>query len=115
MVLLQMQQDNYLNKSCYSPATSKFPRPADLPTHLKRGDFDLLFIHRDRGLIVAEIKAIGWRPGSIFLCLVSFLAVLLSHARKCTAYRGASCERISLYTVHYAATGEKIPLYTKPP
>ncbi|KAL8560829.1 hypothetical protein ACOMHN_032941 [Nucella lapillus] len=63
VVLLQMQHDNYLNKSCYAAAAAHYPRPCDLETKLKRGDFDLLFLHRERGLVVAEIKSVGWRPG----------------------------------------------------
>ncbi|XP_076457023.1 uncharacterized protein LOC143291184 [Babylonia areolata] len=63
VVLLQMQHDNYLNKPCYAAAASHYPRPADLDTHLRRGDFDLLFLHRNHGVIVAEIKSVGWRPG----------------------------------------------------
>ena len=71
MVLLQAQHDNYLNKPCYAAAAAMYPRPCDLPTNLRRGDFDLLFLHRQRGLIVAEIKSVGWRPGSGLCTLLS--------------------------------------------
>ena len=64
VVLVQMQHDNYLNKLCFAAATSAFPRPTDLPINLRRGDFDLLFLHRQHGLVVAEIKSVGWRPGN---------------------------------------------------
>lgn len=63
VVLLQMQQDNYLNKPRYSALTSKYPRPTDLHKNLRRGDFDLLFVHLRYGLIVTEVKSVGWRPG----------------------------------------------------
>ena len=63
VVLQQLQHDNYMHKPCYAPAAKMYPRPLDLPVKLKRGDFDLLFLHRERGIIVAEIKSVGWRPG----------------------------------------------------
>ncbi|PVD31922.1 hypothetical protein C0Q70_07348 [Pomacea canaliculata] len=63
VVILQMDQDNYLNKPRYSALTSKYPRPSELTEKLRRGDFDLLFVHLRYGLIVAEMKSVGWRPG----------------------------------------------------
>lgn len=63
VVLLQVQHDNYLHKPCYAAAAKMYPRPCDLPTNLKRGDFDILFLHKHYGIIVAEIKSVGWRPG----------------------------------------------------
>lgn len=57
MVISQMQFNKYLNKS--SHALTSHPRPADLDPSNQQGDFDLLIIHSQYGLIVGEIKSVG--------------------------------------------------------
>nr|KAG5694948.1 hypothetical protein BaRGS_031231 [Batillaria attramentaria] len=59
-VLSQMNFGDYLNSPCYSSAATCLPRPVDLSGQgLDRGDFDVLVIHRQYGLMVGEIKAVG--------------------------------------------------------
>lgn len=68
VVLQKMQHDSYVNKKCYAAhaKAARIPLPKDLSPDLKRGDFDILIIHRMYGLIVAEIKSVGRRPGQGF-------------------------------------------------
>ncbi|KAK7483767.1 hypothetical protein BaRGS_00024983, partial [Batillaria attramentaria] len=60
VVISQLQFGDYLGEPCYSAAAKSYPRAADLKDKDKRrGDFDLLFIHKHYGLLVAEIKSVG--------------------------------------------------------
>ncbi|XP_025079076.1 uncharacterized protein LOC112555092 [Pomacea canaliculata] len=59
VVVSQLQFGDYLNKPCYAPAAAQLPRPLTLATKLRRGDFDILIIHSQYGLMVGEIKSVG--------------------------------------------------------
>nr|KAG5706698.1 hypothetical protein BaRGS_005768 [Batillaria attramentaria] len=63
VVISQLQFGDFLREPCYTAAASMLPRPIDLKTREKkdkhRGDFDLLFIHQEHGLVVAEMKTVG--------------------------------------------------------
>nr|KAG5697835.1 hypothetical protein BaRGS_016097 [Batillaria attramentaria] len=58
---VKLQFGDYLNQPCYAPAASQFPRPADLSNQNLQGDFDVLILHRNLGLIAGEIKSVGIR------------------------------------------------------
>ncbi|XP_025112901.1 uncharacterized protein LOC112575337 isoform X2 [Pomacea canaliculata] len=61
--LTQLQFGQYLGEPCYAAAATHLPRPSNLPPSLpnnwKQGDFDVLLIHRQHGLVVCEVKAVG--------------------------------------------------------
>lgn len=63
MVLSQLQFGDYLNEPSYAAAAAQLPSPSSLPSALpknwKRGDFDVLIIHRKYGLLAVEVKAFG--------------------------------------------------------
>ena len=43
-----------------------FPRPADLRAQKKHeGDFDILVLHREYGLVTMEVKAVGAEPSIV--------------------------------------------------
>nr|KAG5701949.1 hypothetical protein BaRGS_034531 [Batillaria attramentaria] len=58
-VISQLSFGDYLHKPCYTAAAKHLPRPSDLPESYRRGDFDVIIIHRHYGLLIGEIKAIG--------------------------------------------------------
>nr|KAG5688070.1 hypothetical protein BaRGS_007115 [Batillaria attramentaria] len=58
-VLSQLEYGNYLNKPSYAAAASHLPRPMDLSQSYHRGDFDVMVLHRQYGLLVGEIKSVG--------------------------------------------------------
>ena len=59
-VLSQLSFTAYLGEACFAPAAREFPRPVDRRAQNQdRGDFDLLFIHRQYGLVASEVKSIG--------------------------------------------------------
>ncbi|XP_025114459.1 uncharacterized protein LOC112576318 isoform X2 [Pomacea canaliculata] len=57
----QLQFGQYLGEPCYAAAATHLPRPSNLPPSLphnwKQGDFDVLLIHRQYGLVVCEVNA----------------------------------------------------------
>ncbi|XP_070184129.1 uncharacterized protein [Littorina saxatilis] len=61
-VLSELKFGEYLNKPCFAAAGSALPNiPMDKKTRRKQeGDFDVLVIHRQHGILVGEIKAIGY-------------------------------------------------------
>ena len=62
-VISQMQFGDYLNKPAYAAAASMLPKPGDpvlKSQNEHRGDFDVLIIHRQHGILACEIKAVGW-------------------------------------------------------
>ncbi|XP_070176889.1 uncharacterized protein [Littorina saxatilis] len=59
-VLSQLKFGHYLNKPAYMPAAESLPRPTELKIkNIHQGDFDMLVIHRQHGVLVGEIKAVG--------------------------------------------------------
>lgn len=59
-VLSQLKFGQYLNEPVYSAAAKTLPRPTDLKIqNIHQGDFDILVIHRQHGVLVGEIKAVG--------------------------------------------------------
>ncbi|XP_070202899.1 uncharacterized protein [Littorina saxatilis] len=62
-VVSELNFKDYLNKPFYAKHTGKLPKPANLPKELrhhgKQGDFDILVIHRQYGIMIGEIKSVG--------------------------------------------------------
>ncbi|KAK7106667.1 uncharacterized protein [Littorina saxatilis] len=62
-VVSELNFKDYLNKPFYAKHTGKLPKPANLPKELrhhgKQGDFDILVIHRQYGILIGEIKSVG--------------------------------------------------------
>ncbi|XP_070202895.1 uncharacterized protein [Littorina saxatilis] len=62
-VVSELNFKDYLNEPFYAKHTGKLPKPANLPKELrhhgKQGDFDILVIHRQYGILVGEIKSVG--------------------------------------------------------
>nr|KAG5712048.1 hypothetical protein BaRGS_020774 [Batillaria attramentaria] len=58
-VISQLEFSDYLKKPAYAAAARLLPKPETLSPHLRRGDFDLLVIHRSFGILVGELKALG--------------------------------------------------------
>ena len=63
VVLTQLTFDKYLavtDPPINAPAGAMLPRPSThVDPDLRRGDFDLLIIHRQYGFIVGEVKSVG--------------------------------------------------------
>nr|KAG5688956.1 hypothetical protein BaRGS_031355 [Batillaria attramentaria] len=59
VVLSQLQFGDYLNMPCYAAAAAQLPGPKDLDKKFHRGDFDILAVHRQYGLLICEIKSVG--------------------------------------------------------
>lgn len=60
-VISNVNYDDYLS-SCEAEERrlmAAFPRPRDLPVHLRRGKFDLLIISRLHGVVICEVKSVG--------------------------------------------------------
>ncbi|XP_070203098.1 uncharacterized protein [Littorina saxatilis] len=62
-VVSELNFKDYLNKPFYAKHTGKLPKPANLPKELrhhgKQGDFDILVIHRQYGIMIGEMKSVG--------------------------------------------------------
>ena len=61
-IVSQLDYGNYLNKPSYAAC---FPKPTDLDEKHKRGDFDVLVIHRHFGVLIGEIKSVGVRHAGV--------------------------------------------------
>ena len=62
-ILSQYSFDDYLKWSTgkrKGVGHSHLKRPADLETGFRRGDFDVLVIHRRHGVLLGEVKSVGW-------------------------------------------------------
>nr|KAG5711617.1 hypothetical protein BaRGS_016799 [Batillaria attramentaria] len=62
LVLSQLDFRKYLDKQVdpiSAAAAALLPRPVTLKPSHRRGDFDVLIIHRQYGMIVGEVKAVG--------------------------------------------------------
>ncbi|XP_025099957.1 uncharacterized protein LOC112567478 [Pomacea canaliculata] len=61
--MTQLQFQQYLSEPCYAAAATHLPRPSNLPPSLphnwKQGDFNVLVIHRQYGLVICEVKSVG--------------------------------------------------------
>ena len=58
-IVSQLGFGSYLNKPSYAAAVSCLPKPTDLNEEYRRGDFDILIIHRHYGVLVGEVKSVG--------------------------------------------------------
>ena len=59
-VISHLSYADYLSDPAYAAAASALPRPVDLKSENKhRGDFDVLILHREYGVLVGEIKTVG--------------------------------------------------------
>lgn len=59
VVISQLQFGNYLNKPTYAAAASLLPKPVNMAPKYRQGDFDILVIHSQFGLVAGEIKSVG--------------------------------------------------------
>ncbi|XP_025107849.1 uncharacterized protein LOC112572399 isoform X2 [Pomacea canaliculata] len=67
-VISELNFQDYLGEKSYVESVRaiehlRFPRPQD-KKYMRKGDFDILVIHRDLGMLAGEIKSVGsWRSG----------------------------------------------------
>lgn len=59
MVVSHFQFAQFLSKYNFATACQSFPRLVDLPNQFRRGDVDVLIIHKQHGLIIGEVKNVG--------------------------------------------------------
>jgi hypothetical protein len=72
VVMTQLDFGQYLGEPSYAATASMLPSPSNLKPQGKpkrgkkqplnqavQGDFDLLFLHHDHGLLAGEVKAVG--------------------------------------------------------
>ena len=67
MVLSELKFQQYLDGEMdplHKAACSLLPRPSDLPRRDRIGDFDVLALHRQYGMIVGEVKCVGANQSS---------------------------------------------------
>nr|KAG5692897.1 hypothetical protein BaRGS_031401 [Batillaria attramentaria] len=57
-VMSSLDFTDYLNKLDATHA-AQFPLPGDLPATQREGDFDVIVIHREYGVLLGEIKSVG--------------------------------------------------------
>ncbi|XP_025090339.1 uncharacterized protein LOC112561811 isoform X2 [Pomacea canaliculata] len=57
--LSHLEFRHYLSEPAYAAAVAPLPLPSSLPRFWRRGDFDVLLIHRHHGFVVCEVKAFG--------------------------------------------------------
>ncbi|XP_025111918.1 uncharacterized protein LOC112574816 [Pomacea canaliculata] len=61
--LNQLKFEECLGEPCYSAVAGHLPvadsLPSSFPENWKRGDFDVLLLHRHHGLVVCEVKTFG--------------------------------------------------------
>lgn len=58
-IVSQLDFGCYMNRPCYAAAAARLPKPADLDEKYRRGDFDVLVIHRLYGILAGEVKSVG--------------------------------------------------------
>ena len=58
-IVSQLNFSSYLNKPSYAAEAAQLPRLITLPEKYRRGDFDILLIHRRYGVLIGEIKSVG--------------------------------------------------------
>ena len=58
-IVSQLDFGCYINRPCYAAAAARLPKPVDLDEKYRRGDFDVLVIHRLYGILVGEVKSVG--------------------------------------------------------
>nr|KAG5711423.1 hypothetical protein BaRGS_025850 [Batillaria attramentaria] len=67
-VISQLYFGNYLNKwKEYYETSSSLPRPDTIPgdKNDRRGDFDILIVHSQYGIIVGEVKSVGGNTAAL--------------------------------------------------
>ena len=69
-MLSQLSFGDYLNECSYAAAVQasqhpELPRPSDLGTKYKAGDFDILLIYGRHGILVGELKSVGRNPPGV--------------------------------------------------
>ncbi|XP_070206633.1 uncharacterized protein [Littorina saxatilis] len=63
-VISQLKFEHYLSNPKEALAVACLPRPCGLEDKHRRGEFDLLLIHRHHGILIGEIKSVGMcHPG----------------------------------------------------
>lgn len=81
-VLSQLDFGDYLGEPSYAAAAKQLPNLGTLPSHLQRGDFDVLIIHRKFGLLTGEIKAVGDMADKLNWSEQEFLQHVLKTVKK---------------------------------
>lgn len=59
MVISQLQFGRYLHNPSYAAIASLLPHVKKMEACYRRGDFDVLIIHKKYGLITGDVKSIG--------------------------------------------------------
>lgn len=65
-ILSQVNFGSYLDKPSYAAANAQLLRPDTLEPRYRRGDFDILLIHRRYGVLIGELKSVGWQLSGAF-------------------------------------------------
>ncbi|XP_025102717.1 uncharacterized protein LOC112569205 [Pomacea canaliculata] len=67
--LSQFAFGSYLGEPSFAPAVAHLPLPSNLPKALpwswRRGDFDVLIIHKNYGFVIIEVKAVKYKKQSL--------------------------------------------------
>lgn len=67
--LSQFPFGSYLGEPTFAPAVAHLPLPSNLPQTLpwswRRGDFDILIIHKNSGFVIMEVKAVKYKKQSL--------------------------------------------------
>ncbi|KAK7089592.1 hypothetical protein V1264_024407 [Littorina saxatilis] len=61
-ILSQLNFGDYLNQPAYAAAAAQLPRPSDKDTQQTKysdGEADFVLIHRQRGILIGELKTVG--------------------------------------------------------
>ncbi|XP_070207989.1 uncharacterized protein [Littorina saxatilis] len=90
-VLSELNFKDYLNKPFYAKQTSKLPKPGNIPAkdrhHGKQGDFDVLLIHRQYGILVGEVKSVGkTRASQVDVEVIRVLQKAVKQLDKCEVH-----------------------------
>nr|KAG5688043.1 hypothetical protein BaRGS_003589 [Batillaria attramentaria] len=103
-VISQLNYADYLNKPSYAQAAQQLPRPVDLPPKHKHGDFDILIIHRNYGIIIGEIKSVGLKDGELNITQAQSDAAVAKRVGKAVKQLNKS-ERVIKHLVSDIAPG----------
>lgn len=67
--LSQFPFGSYLGEPSFTPAVAHLPLPSNLPQEQswswRRGDFDVLIIHKNYGFVIIEVKAVKYKKQSL--------------------------------------------------
>ena len=82
-LISELNFGDYLSKQAYRQATEGLPKPADLPEDQRHGDFDVLLVHRERGVVVGEVKSVdSMAPARMVAKRLTYAAKQLGRGKK---------------------------------